>query len=259
MSLIHPTAVVSSDAGFGKDVNIGPYAVIEGRARIGEETSIGPHVHVYENVQIGKRCKIYTGAVIGSPPQDLKYLGEKSFVSIGDNNSIREYVTINSATGINQITSIGNNNLLMAYVHIAHNCLIGSNIVIANCATLAGHVTIEDYAVLGGLVGIHQFNRVGRYSITGGCSKITKDILPFIMADGNPARPVGINKVGLKRRNFPPETIKILEKAYKILFTSGRNISSAIEQLASLKETPELAEIIGFIGKSERGIARERE
>jgi len=254
---IHPTAIVSPKSEIGKDVNIGPYVIIEGNVKIGDGTFIGPFVHIQGNTEIGKNCKIFTGAIIGSIPQDLKFKGEKSYLKIGDNNTIREYVTINLATGEGQYTTVGDNNLFMAYAHIAHNCNIGNNVIIANCGTLAGHVTVEDYAIIGGLVGVHQFSKIGAHSITGGCSKITKDIIPFIMADGHPAIPSGINKIGLKRRNFPAETISLLEKSYKILFRSGLNTSSALKELEKLLPSPEIEHIIEFIKNSERGIAKE--
>jgi len=260
MSLIHPSAIISSDAEIGEHTSIGPYAVIEGGAKIGSNCFVGPMVHIGANVEIGNNCKIYTSAAIGNPPQDLKYMGEISFVRIGNNNTIREFVTINTATGENQCTIVGDNNLLMAYVHVAHNCVIGNNCIIANAATIAGHVLIDDYAVIGGLVGIHQFSRIGKHAIIGGCSKITKDIIPFITADGHPARPHGINTIGLKRRGFSNEVISILEDVYKIIFRSNLTIQNVIEKLKlQFTSVVEIEEIIRFLISSERGIARERE
>ncbi|MCX7704721.1 MAG: acyl-ACP--UDP-N-acetylglucosamine O-acyltransferase [bacterium] len=261
MPFIHSSAQVDRNADIGTTTSVGPFAVIEGRARIGNNCTIGPMVHITGNVEIGDNCRIFTGAAIGNPPQDLKYKGEVSFVKIGNNNTIREFVTINSATGENQSTVIGNNNLLMAYVHVAHNCVIGNNCIIANAATIAGHVFIDDYAIIGGLVGIHQFSRVGKHSITGGCSKITKDIIPFIIADGHPARPHGINVIGLKRRNFSRDVITALEETYRIIFRRNLTLQQAIDELRSseLSEIPEIMDLIRFIECSERGIARERD
>ena len=259
MSLIHPSAIVSCEAQIGENTKIGPFVVIEGNVKIGNDCFIGPMVHIKENVEIGDNCRIYTSAVIGNPPQDLKYKGESSFARIGKNNTIREFVTINTATGENQSTIIGDNNLLMAYVHIAHNCIIKNNCVIANAATIAGHVFIDDYAIIGGLVGIHQFSRIGKHSIIGGCSKITKDIIPFITADGRPARPCGINIFGLKRRNFSEETISILNEAYRTIFRKNLTTQESIRILSTeFSGIPEIREIIEFINLSERGIARER-
>lgn len=261
MLSIHPSAIISKKAEIGENTSIGPFVVIEDNAKIGKNCIIAPMVHIRGNVEIGDNCKIFTAAVIGNPPQDLKYRGEKSFVKIGDNNTIREFVTINSATGENQFTIIGSNNLVMAYVHIAHNCIIGNNCIIANAATIAGHVCIDDYAIIGGLVGIHQFSKVGKHSIVGGCSKITKDIIPFITADGHPARPHGINIIGLKRRNFSNQVISNLEKAYKIIFRSNLILQDAIKELnLQFGDAPEIREIVEFLkNSSERGIARERD
>ncbi len=258
MPRIHPSAIVSKEAEIGNDTIIGPFVVIEGKVKIGRSCIIGPNVHITGNVEIGENCKIFTGAAIGNEPQDLKYKGERSFLKIGKNNTIREFVTINSATGENQYTLLGDNNLLMAYVHVAHNCIVGNNCIIANGATIAGHVFIDDYSIIGGLVGIHQFSRVGKHSITGGCSKITKDIIPFVMADGHPARPYGINTIGLRRRGFSDEKISLIEEAYKILFRRNFTIKQAIELLENkYGDIPEIQEIISFIrSSSERGISR---
>jgi len=256
MKKIHPTAIISTEAIIEDGVEIGPYSVIEGNVKIGENCIIGPHVQISGWTEIGKNCKIFKGAVIGSIPQDLKYKGEKTFLKIGDNNIIREFVTINPGTSKGEWTIIGNNNLLMAYSHIAHNCVLGNNIIISNVGTLAGHVKVDDYAIIGGVVGVHQFCKIGKHSIIGGCSKVTKDILPFIMADGHPAIPCGINTVGLKRRNFDKEKIELIESAYKIIFRSGFNIGEAVLKLEGINKCEEIKEIIEFIKASERGIAK---
>ncbi|MCL5674401.1 MAG: acyl-ACP--UDP-N-acetylglucosamine O-acyltransferase [Candidatus Omnitrophica bacterium] len=258
MISIHPSAIVSKDADIKDGATVSAYSIIEGNASIGENTFIGPHVHVYGDTSIGENCKIYTSAIIGSPPQDLKYKNEKSYVRIGNYNTIREFVTINKATGENESTVIGNNNLFMAYSHIAHNCIIGNNVIIANCGTLAGHVTIEDYAILGGLAGIHQFCRIGRMSIIGGTSKVIKDIVPYVIADGHPARPYGINKLGLKRKNYPPEVIDNIEEAYRIIFRENLSLSDAIEKILLKPGSPEIREMVEFIKNSRRGISKER-
>jgi len=255
--MIHPTALVSSKSHIDKDVEVGPYSIIEENVSIHKGCKIGPYVHIEGYTEIGAGCSIFTGAVIGSIPQDLKYKGGKTYLKIGENNTIREFVTMNPGTSEGDSTTIGNNNLIMAYTHVAHNCIIGDNVIIANAGTLAGHVTIEDFAIIGGLVGIHQFCRVGRHSIIGGCSKITKDIVPYVMADGHPAVPHGINKVGLKRRNFSAEKISLIEEAYKRLFRSELNISDALRDIEKMGESEEIAYLIEFIRFSERGIARE--
>jgi UDP-N-acetylglucosamine acyltransferase len=256
--MIHPTALISPKARVDNlDVEIGPYSVIEEDVSIRKGCKIGPYVHIQGHTEIGAGCSIFTGAVVGSIPQDLKYKGEKTYLKIGDNNTIREFVTINPGTSSGESTVIGSNNLIMAYAHIAHNCVIGDNVIIANAGTLAGHVTVEDFAVIGGLVGIHQFCRVGRHSIIGGCSKITKDIVPYVMADGHPAVPHGINKVGLKRRNFSAEKILLIEDAYRKLFRSGLTVEDAIKDIESMGESEEISHIVEFVNLSERGIARE--
>ncbi|MCM8818959.1 MAG: acyl-ACP--UDP-N-acetylglucosamine O-acyltransferase [Candidatus Omnitrophica bacterium] len=258
MKKIHPTAIIEKDVVIGEDVEIGPYVVIEGKVKIGNNCKIGPYVHIEGYTEIGDNTKIFTGAVIGSIPQDLKYKGEITYLKIGKNNIIREFVTINPGTSKGEETIIGDNNLLMAYSHVAHNCRIGNNVIIANYVGLAGHVIIEDFVVLGGFVGIHQFCKIGKHSIIGGCSKVTMDIIPYITADGHPARPYGINIIGLKRRNFSKEKIELLNTAYKIIFKSGLNTSDALKKLEEMNNCQEIQTIIEFIKSSERGIAKER-
>ncbi len=255
--MIHPTAVVSPKANIEENVEIGPYAVIEDNAIIRRDCKIGPHVHILGYTEIGAGCSIFTGAVVGSIPQDLKYRGGRTYLKIGENNVIREFATMNSGTSEGESTIVGSNNLLMAYVHVAHNCIIGNNVIIANAGTLAGHVVIEDFAIIGGLAGIHQFCRVGRHSIIGGCSKITKDIVPFVMADGHPASPSGINKVGLKRRKFSDEKIALIEDAYRKLFRSGLNVADALADIEKMEQSEEILHITEVIVQSERGIAQE--
>ena len=258
MNKIHPTAIISPEVEIGDNVEIGPYAIIEGKIKIGDNCKIFPFVHIQGYTEIGENTKIFTGAIIGSVPQDLKYKGDITYLKIGKNNTIREYVTINPGTSAGEETIIGDNNLIMAYAHIAHNCKVGNNVIIANSGTLAGHVEIDDYAIIGGLVGIHQFCRIGKHSIIGGCSKVVMDIIPFIMADGHPAIPYGLNIIGLKRRNFSEEKIKILNEAYKIIFKSGLNTSQALKKLEEMNDCEEVKEIIEFIKSSKRGIAKER-
>jgi UDP-N-acetylglucosamine acyltransferase len=258
MNKIHPTAIISPEVEIGDNVEIGPYAIIEGKIKIGDNCKIFPSVHIQGYTEIGENTKIFTGAIIGSIPQDLKYKGDITYLKIGKNNTIREYVTINPGTSAGEETIIGDNNLIMAYAHIAHNCKVGNNVIIANSGTLAGHVEIDDYAIIGGLVGIHQFCRIGKHSIIGGCSKVVMDIIPYIMADGHPARPYGLNIIGLKRRNFSEEKIKILNEAYKIIFKSGLNTSQALKKLEEMNDCEEVKDIIEFIKSSKRGIAKER-
>jgi UDP-N-acetylglucosamine acyltransferase len=255
---IHPTAIVSNKAKLSEGVIVGPYTVITDNVAIGANTKIGAHCFLDGNTTIGSGCEIYTGAVVGSRPQDLKYKGEKSLLSIGNNNIIREYCTLNPGTEDGGVTSVGDGNLFMAYSHIAHDCKVGSNCVFANNATLAGHVTVEDRAVTGGLVAIHQFVHMGELSIVGGCSKVVQDIPPYSTCDGHPARIYGLNLVGLRRHKVNKESIQQLNHAFKILFNSGSTIKHALEQLEKeiTDRTAEVTHLIEFIKKSERGISR---
>ncbi len=254
---IHSAALVSKKAKLGENVSVGPYSVISGAAVIGSGTKIGSHCVIEGNTTVGKNCEVFTGAVIGSRPQDLKYKGEKVYLEIGDNNIIREYCTLNPGTEEGSKTIVGDGNLIMAYSHVAHDCRVGNNCVLANNSTLAGHVTIEDRAVIGGLVAIHQFVRVGQLSIIGGCSKVVQDIPPYSTCDGHPAAVFGLNLVGLRRHNVSKESIGLLDDAFRILFSSGLSIKHALEKLAKeIKLTSEVTYLAEFIKKTERGIAR---
>ncbi|MBU4478352.1 MAG: acyl-ACP--UDP-N-acetylglucosamine O-acyltransferase [Candidatus Omnitrophica bacterium] len=256
---IHPTACVHPKAQLEECVSVGPFSVVGEQVRIGAQTSLGNSCLIDGHTQIGKRCKIFTGAVIGSIPQDLKYKGEKAPVIIGDDNIIREYVTINSGTAEKGKTVIGNKNLLMAYCHVAHDCEIFDEVVIANVGTLAGHVSIEKRAVIGGLVAIHQFVRVGQFAIVGGCSKVTQDIPPYAMVDGHPARVYGINNVGLKRANIPAESIQYLKTAFKILFRIGLATTNALKRIKNeIPPDSHVEYLIKFIENSQRGVCTGR-
>jgi UDP-N-acetylglucosamine acyltransferase len=255
---IHSTAVIDKKAKLADDVKVGPYAIIGPDVEIRQSTEIGPHAVITGHTTIGKNCRVSPGAYVGTPPQDLKYKGEKSYLKIGDDNIIRECVTINPGTHEESFTSIGNNNLLMAYSHVAHDCKIGDGCVIANVGTLAGHVTLEDRVVIGGLAGIHQFTRVGKLSIIGGCSKVVQDIPPFSTCDGYPARVYGLNILGLKRSGISAEAQRELKRAFKILFYSGLTIKNGIEEIIrSLSlDFKEVAYLLDFLKGSERGICR---
>lgn len=254
---IHKSAIVHQGAKLADSVSVGPYALIGENVVIRADTVIGAHCVIEGRTTIGKTNRIFTGVVIGSPPQDLKYRGERSYIEIGDNNIIREYVTMNPGTleGMGK-TVVGSNNLFMAYSHVAHDCVIGNNCVMANNATLAGHVTLEDNAVIGGLSAVHQFVRLGRLSIVGGCSKVVQDIPPFSMCDGHPAKVIQPNCVGLKRADIDAETINKLRKAFKILFREGLSKKHALEKVANeVEASPEIEHLIFFVKTSERGLA----
>jgi UDP-N-acetylglucosamine acyltransferase len=254
---IHQTAIVHPKAKLGKNVSIGPYCIIGENVNIGNDTILDNHVVIENYTKIGNKCRLHSHAVIGGAPQDLKFHGGETYVEIGDNNTIREYVTVNRATDLGGKTSIGNDNLLMAYVHIAHNCKVGDGVILGNVATLAGHVNIEDYAVLGGGVFIHQFVQIGKYSITGGCSKVIKDTPPYLKVAGEPSKPYGLNSVGLQRHNFSKELMHTLKIAYKILYRQGLSLHDALDKIEQeLSGSQEIAHFIRFIRASKRGICR---
>ncbi|MCA9399744.1 MAG: acyl-ACP--UDP-N-acetylglucosamine O-acyltransferase [Candidatus Omnitrophica bacterium] len=254
---IHKTAIVHPGAKLSSGVSVGPYSVIEGDVSLGDNVRVASHCVITGQTKIGKNCKIYTGAVVGSAPQDRKHSADDNvFLNIGENNTIREYVTINPGTAEGGgKTVIGNNNLIMAYAHVAHDCVIGNNCVMANAATLAGHVTLEDGAVIGGLSAVHQFVRLGRLSIVGGCSKVTQDVPPFAMVDGHPVKVLRTNAIGLKRSGISPETIALLKKAFKILFHSGYAKTNAIEKVVqTIEMTPEIEHLVFFAKTTKRGL-----
>jgi len=255
---IHPTAIVDPKAEIDPSVDIGPFCILKDGVKIRKGTKLLSHVIVEGSTEIGEHCRIHPYTSIGFPPQDLKYKGEKTKLVIGNNNTIREYVSIHRASvGGDGITVIGNNNFLMAYVHIAHDCNIGNNVVMANAATLAGHVMIEDNTVIGGMVAIHQYTRIGRYAMVGGFSGIGQDIPPFMIASGARAKLYGPNTIGLKRHGLSDTTINAIKKAYKILFREKRTMKDAIKKVQDeMAGIEEVAHLINFIEKNKRGICR---
>jgi UDP-N-acetylglucosamine acyltransferase len=257
----HPTAIVDSKAEIDEGVIIGAYCIIGEGVCIKRGSKLISNVVIEGNTEIGENCTIYPFTSIGLPPQDLKYKGEKTGLTIGNNNIIREYITIHRASvgsvGGDGLTTIGDNNFLMAYVHIAHDCKIGSHIIMANAATLGGHVVIEDYAVVGGLTPIHQFTRIGAYAMVGGFSGVGQDIPPYMIASGARAKLFGLNTIGLKRHGFSDTAINELKKAYKILFREKRTLTDAIKKIQEdLPYTDEIKHLIEFIQKNKRGICR---
>lgn len=245
--LIHPTAVIHPLAQLHPTVEVGPYAVIGERVKIDARTTIGAHVIIEGPTEIGTDNRIFPGAAIGLEPQDLKYKGAVSWVKIGNNNTIREYVTINRATGDGEVTQLGNNNLLMAYVHVAHNCTIENSTIVANNVALAGHVRIESKATIGGVLGIHQFVRIGKLAMVGGMSRIDRDVPPYLLVEGNPARVRSLNLVGLKRAGLNATEIGYLKKAFRILYHSGFPFTQALEQLDLLPENQYLQHLRSFL------------
>lgn len=257
--MIHSTAITDPEAEIGEGVEIGPYSVIERGVSIGEGTKIGPHVVIREGTHIGKKCQIFQFASIGERPQALAYKGEKTSLLIGDQNIIREFVTLHRGTvrGLGK-TVIGDGNFFMAYSHVAHDCQIGNQVVLANGATLAGHILIEDYATVGGLSAIHQFCRVGIHAFIGGLSGVLLDIPPYTLAQGDRAKLFGLNTIGLKRANFSEETLKALKRAYRIIFRSGLTLEKAMKRVGEdeINQIPEVQHLLHFIQHSKRGISR---
>ena len=255
---IHATAIIEPKADIEEETVIGPFCIIHKGVRIRKGTKLLSNVIIEGNADIGENCTIYPFTSIGLPPQDLKYKGEETGVKIGNNNTIREYITIHRASvGGDGLTTIGDNNFLMAYAHIAHDCKIGNSVIMANVATLAGHVSIEDHAYIGGLVAIHQFTRIGAFTMVGGFSGVGQDIPPYTIASGARAKLFGLNTIGLKRHGFPDSTINELKKAYKILFREKRTLTDAIKKIQEdLPYTDEIKHLIEFIQRNKRGICR---
>ena len=257
--MIDETAIIHPGANIQKDVSIGPYSVIGQDVSIESGTVIGSHVVIKGPTSIGPNNKIFHFSSIGEEPQDKKFNEDSnSSLVIGSSNTIREYVSINRGTNAGGgKTVIGNENWIMAYVHIAHDCIIGNNSIFANNATLAGHVIIENFVTLGGFTGVHQFCRVGSYSFSAISSVIVKDVLPYILVSGNTAKPSGLNREGLKRNGFDSNSIKLLKKAYKIIYREGLILSDALEELMKLStESKDVEALYSFISSSERGIIR---
>ena len=252
-----PLSFVHSGTKIDKSVVIEPFVTIESNVVIGKGTWIGSNVTIMEGARIGENCRIFPGAVISAIPQDLKFNGESSIVEIGDNSTIRECATVNRGTSATGKTIIGKNCLLMAYSHVAHDCNIGDNCVIVNGVALAGHVTIGDFAILGGNSAVHQFVTIGRHTMISGGSLVRKDVPPFVKAAREPLSYIGINSIGLRRREFNEEKINEIQDIYRILFQKKNNNSQAILKIeAELKSTPERDEIVSFIKNSGRGIMR---
>lgn len=257
MPSIHPTAIVDPGAELGETAQIGPYCVIGPHVKIGDGARLMAHVFMDGWTTLGAGCTVFPFASLGTQTQDLKFKGGAPRVEIGDHTTLREYVTVNAATADGDVTRIGARCHIMAYAHIAHDCRVGDEVIMANCATLAGHITVEDQAIIGGLCGVHQFVRIGRMSIIGGCSKVTQDVPPFMMADGHPLAVHGINSVGLKRRGVGEEAARQLKNAYRILYREGLSTTQALQRLeAEPARGPEIEELMEFIRHSNRGIVR---
>ena len=255
--MIHPTAIISPKAELHDTVEVGPYTVIEGNVVIDEGTRIASSALIATGARIGRQVRVFHGAVSGTIPQDLKFAGEETIVTIGDNTTIREYVTINRGTRESGSTDIGSDCFVMAYAHIAHDCKIGPHVIMANAVNLAGHVHIDEFAIIGGVVPVHQFVRIGAHCMVGGGFRVPQDVCPYALVGGYPLKVIGLNQVGLRRRNFPKESIQALQKAFKMLFFLRLNTSQALEKIqAEVEMTPEVRTLVSFVQNSPRGIIK---
>jgi UDP-N-acetylglucosamine acyltransferase len=252
---IHPTATVSPSAILGPGVRVGPYAMVGDGCEIGAECVLEPRSILERNVRLGPRVTVGIGSVLGGEPQDLKFRGEETWVEIGEGTRIREYSTINRGTSHSFKTSVGKGCFIMSYVHLAHDCHIGDGVIISNATQLAGHVLVEDRAILSGLVAVHQFVKIGRHAFVGGCSRVAKDVPPYLKAVGNPVKLYGLNSVGLQRSGFDEATIRELKRAYRLFFRSELNLSQAMERARSeLQLVPEVEHFLRFLEESGRGV-----
>lgn len=254
---IHPTAIVDAQAEIGAGTVIGPYCIVGAGVVLGAECWLQNHVTLTGPLIAGSRNKFYAYCSIGQQTQDLKYQGEPTYLEVGNENTFREFVTVNRSTTAEGKTRIGNRGNFLAYSHIGHDCTVGDAVIFSNNGTLAGHVSVGDHAIMGGLTAVHQFCRLGRFAITGGCSKIVQDVPPFMIADGNPAEVRGVNIVGLERNGFSAETIKTIKEAFRVIYRSKYNTRQALEAMEKqLPALPEISQIVEFIQTSERGIIR---
>ena len=254
---IHQTAIVDSKAELGAGTIVGPYCIVGSEVVLGEGCWLQHHVTLCGPMRAGAKNKFYAYCSIGQQTQDLKYAGEPTYLEIGDENTFREFCTVNRSTKADGKTRVGNRGNFLAYSHIGHDCTVGDSVVFSNNGTLAGHVEVGDNAIMGGLTAVHQFCRIGRFAITGGCSKIVQDVPPFLIADGNPAEIRGVNLVGLERAGFPAESIKAIKEAFRLIYRSKLNTRQAIEAVRDqIEPREEVAQLIEFIEKSERGIIR---
>jgi len=257
--MIDSRAVVSSDAEIHESAEIGPFAVIGAHVKIGKGTIVGASSVIDGHTIIGEDCKIFPFASVGTIPQDLKYHGEQTTLEIGDRTVVREYANLNIGTeGGGGVTRIGSDCLIMVYSHVAHDCIIGNHVILANAVTLAGHVVVDDWAIVGGITGVHQFARIGEHAFIGGASAVSLDVPPYMSAAGNRAKLFGLNLTGLKRRDFSPEALKALRRAYKMIFQTKATMKRALEEVRNSPEYgfAEVKKLVDFIAESERGVVR---
>jgi UDP-N-acetylglucosamine acyltransferase len=254
---IHPTAVIDPRAEIGAGCEIGPYCVVGADVRLGENCWLQHHVSLNGPATVGLGNRFFAFSSIGQQTQDLKYTGEPTFLEVGDENCFREFTTVHRGTAPHSVTRIGSRGNFLAYAHIAHDCTIGDGVIFSNNGTVAGHVEVGDHAVIGGLTAIHQFCRIGRFALTGGCSKIVQDVPPFLIADGNPAEVRSYNKVGLERHGFSEEAVRQIKEAYRLIYRAKLNLQQAVEQiLAKFPGSPEVEHLVNFVTTSQRGIIK---
>ncbi len=257
MADVHPLAVVDPRAQLAADVKVGPFCWVGPDVVLGAGTVLDSHVRVAGHTTVGARVRLHAGAVLGGPPQDLKFRGETTFLTVGDDTVVREGATANLASEEGATTRIGAQCLIMAYAHIAHNTVVGDHVILANGVQLAGYVTIEDWAIIGGLTPVHQFVRVGAHSMVGGGCRVSQDVAPYTRAAGEPLKPIGLNAIGLARRGFTAERIAELKQAYRLLYRSELHVEAATARMrAELPPSPELEHFIGFALDTRRGLAR---
>jgi UDP-N-acetylglucosamine acyltransferase len=255
--MLHPTAIVHPAAELGENVEIGPYCIVGEHVSIGARTVLQAHVIVNGWTTIGEECLLYPFSTVGAASQDRKYTGERAYTRIGNRTILREYVSIQRATGHDEVTAVGDDCLLLAYVHIAHNCILGNGVTMSNLAQLAGHVNVGDSVTIGGQTGVHQFTRIGRHAMVGGMSKCTKDVPPFFLVEGNPCEPYGLNSVGLRRAGFTAEERNEIKRFYKLLYNPKLNVSQATEAMKEQVTTNPGREIIAFLeAPSQRGVLK---
>jgi UDP-N-acetylglucosamine acyltransferase len=252
---IHPTAIIAAGASLAPSVTVGPFAIVGDGCVLEEGCVVAAHAVLERNVKLGRNVRVGVGSVLGGDPQDLKFKGEETTVEIGEGTTIREYATINRGTAQSLKTTVGRHCFIMSYVHLAHDCHLGDGVIISNATQLAGHVTVEEKAILSGVSAVHQFALIGRYSFIGGCSRVAKDVPPYVKAVGNPVKLYGLNTVGLQRNGFSEDTIRELKRAYRLFFKSELNVSQAKARAESeLKRIPEVEEFLRFFERSDRGV-----
>jgi len=252
---VHPSAIIDPSAELGREVHVGPGAIVGPQCTLGDGVVLGPRAVLERNVRLAAGVKVGVGSVIGGDPQDLKWRGEETWVEIGERTVVREYATINRATSHSWVTRVGADCFIMSYVHLAHDCALGDGVLISNATQLAGHVVVEDRAIISGLCAFHQFVRVGRHAFVGGCSRVAKDVPPYVKAVGNPVKLYGLNSVGLQRSGFDEATLRDLKRAYRLFFNSDLNLSQAMTR-AQTELTPgvEVAHFLAFLEQSARGV-----